>query len=110
MVYIRVDETNRITYCHNQPFDSVNGLGESKEELEKSGYFIDSIPQPKSVMGMRAIPYYNPETKKVRYDYIAAPATNRERLDSLEAALNAVLMMAYMNETSEEGDETNGEE
>lgn len=103
MVYIRTDENNMITYVHSQPFDSVNGLGESREELEKTGYFIDSMPQPQSVMGQRAIPYFNPETKKVSYNYIAAPVSNRERLDSLESALNAVLMMGVLN-TSEEID------
>lgn len=104
MVYIRTDENNMIIFVHNQPFDSVNGLGESREELEKSGYFINSMPQPQTVMGQRAIPYFNPETKKVSYKYIAAPVSSRERLDSLESAFNTFLMTSVfdVNNSTEE--------
>ena len=37
-VYIRVDkQTNRITFVHKMPFDPVNGLGQTKDELLKTG-------------------------------------------------------------------------
>lgn len=92
MVYIRTDETNRIIYCHNQPFDSVNGMGETKDELEKTGYFIDEMPQPKVAIGYRAVPYYNPEARKVTYKYVAAELPNEEKIKLLEGAMNELLL------------------
>lgn len=92
MVYIRTDETNRIVYCHRQPFDSVHGMGETKDSLEKTGYFIDEMPDPKVAIGYRAIPYYNPETKKVTYTYVAAELPNEEKLKLLEGAMNELLL------------------
>lgn len=103
MPYIRTDENNMVVLVHNQPFDPVNGLGESKEELSKTGYFIDSMPEPQSVMGKRAVPYFNPETKEVTYKYIAAPISSHQRLDALEAAFNEMLMSSVLGMEDEEG-------
>ena len=96
MVYIRTDENNMVVFTHNQPFDSVNGMGETREELEKTGYFLDSMPNPTVVMGQRAIPYYNPETHKVTYKYVAVPLSTKERLDTMEAAFNEMLLNVTM--------------
>ena len=41
-VYIRVDkQTNRIIFVHKMPFDPVNGLGQTRDELSKTG--LDEI-------------------------------------------------------------------
>lgn len=105
MVYIRVDSNNMITLSHRQPFDPVNGLGKSKEELEKTGYFIDSMPEPRAVIGQRAIPYFNPETRTVTYKYTAAPVSSQQRLDMLEQAFNELVMMTLGIGISEMEDE-----
>lgn len=98
MIYIRTDGDNRIIFQNNQPFDPVLGMGETKENLEKTGHFIDSMPQPTIITGKRAIPYYNPETKKIWYNYVNSPISSHERLDEMEAAFNEFLMMRFMTQ------------
>lgn len=101
-VYIRVDDTNRVVFAHKLPFDPVCGLNTSREELLKNGYLIDSIPEPSSVTGKRAILYYDHEQKKAYYEYIPAPLSMRERISLLEDALNEVIMSR--SSSAEEGD------
>ena len=103
MVYIRVDETNRVIYCHNRPFDSVNGMGETKEELEKSGYFVDEMPQPQTAMGFRAVPYYNPETHKITYKYVPVDLPYDEKIRLLESAMNDLLLNGIQSQSSDGG-------
>lgn len=45
MVYIQIDSENVVIYRHNFPFDYIKGLGKSEEELRKTGYLVDSIPE-----------------------------------------------------------------
>lgn len=92
MVYIRTDSDNMIVFIHRQPFDPINGLNESKEDLEKYGFFIDSMPDPMPIFGKSAVPYFNPETKKVYYKYVPSQLSSYERLDMLEEALNEILL------------------
>lgn len=47
MIYIEVNENTVVTYQHFMPFDHVYGLGKSEEELRKTGYMVDSIPEYK---------------------------------------------------------------
>lgn len=94
-VYIRVDkDNNMITFIHRRPFDPVNGLNETREELLKTGYFVSNFPDPEPVLGRRATAYYDIEKKKVYYKYTVTPLSIKERLDMLEAAMNAQIMMA----------------
>lgn len=92
-VYIRVDsKTNLVTFVHKMPFDPINGLGKSKDELLKTGYFIDEYPEPAMKLGKRAIPYYDHEKKTISYSYEAIPLSASERLDMLENAMNDVVL------------------
>lgn len=91
--YIRFNESNyQITYIHHRPFDPVQGLNSTREELLETGVFVTDFLEPVSVTGKRAVAYYNPETKKVYYKYEAAPLSTEERFDLLEAAVNYALM------------------
>lgn len=91
--YIRFDEsTHIITFIHHRPFDPVQGLGSTREELLKTGVFVTKFPQPSTVKGKRAIAYYNPEKDEVYYEYEPTPLSNRERFDLLEGAVNFALM------------------
>ena len=92
-VYIRVDaKTNQITFVHMSPFDPVNGLGQTREELLKTGFFISHYPEPAMQLGKRAIPYYDYEKKEVTYDYVNIPLSDKQRIDMLESALNDFLL------------------
>lgn len=101
--YIRVNkDNNMVTFIHRRPFDPVNGLNETREELLKTGYFVDEIEAPETLIGRRATAYYDHERKKVYYKYTATPLSTRERLDMLEAAMNAQIVMNAIRATKEE--------
>lgn len=91
-VYIRADKKTRVvTFVHRRPFDPVHGLGETRENLAKTGFFVDEYPEPETTIGKRAIPYYDHERKKVYYEYEVVPFTEKKRIDILEDALNDLL-------------------
>lgn len=92
-VYIRVDKfTNKITFVHKMPFDPINGLGQTREELLKTGFFISNYPEPAMKIGKRAIPYYDYEKKEVSYRYENLPLSDSERISLMEAALNDMIL------------------
>ena len=91
--YIRYDKaTGIVTFIHHKPFDPVHGLGETRDELLKTGVFVENFPTPEQKKGQRAIAYYNPEKKQVYYEYELAPLSNAERFDMLEDVINAMLL------------------
>ena len=92
-VYIRVDkQTNRIIFVHKMPFDPVNGLGQTRDELSKTGLFIPCYPEPTMKLGKRAVPYFDYEKKEVSYQYENIPLTDTQRLDMMEAAINDLIV------------------
>lgn len=90
-IYIETDESFRVTKIHRMPFDPNNGMGYTREELEKKGFFVNEIPNPVNQVGRRSVAMYNPDTKSVYYEYVGIPMSEKERLDYLE---NAVSFMA----------------
>ena len=90
-IYIEVDENFRVTKIHRMPFDPNNGMGYTREELEMKGFFVDEIPNPVNQVGRRSIAMYNPDTKSVYYECVGIPMSDKERIDYLENALDAVL-------------------
>ena len=90
-VYIRVGKNNIVECIHKAPFDPANGLQSTRDELEKTGFFVDSVPDPEMIEGKRAIAKFNTDTKKVYYDYVDIPLTPSERIDQLETAINELL-------------------
>lgn len=93
-IYIETDENFRVTKIHRMPFDPNNGMGYTREELEKKGFFVDEIPDAKVQFGKRAIAMYNPDTKSVFYEYASVPMSDKERVDQLENAMNWMMMNA----------------
>lgn len=91
-IYIEVDENFRVTKIHRMPFDPNNGMGYTREELEKKGFFVDEIPNPVNQVGRRAIAMYNPDIKKVYYEYIGVPMSDKERVEQLENAMNFLMI------------------
>ena len=93
-VYIRTDSaTGIVTFIHRRPFDPVNGLGETRENLMKTGFFVSDFPEPVTTIGKKAIAYYDHERKKVYYEYQPTPQSERSRIYMLEEALNDALML-----------------
>jgi len=101
MVYLSnlepITETKvRVTSVHYMPFDEVNGLGMTEEELELSGMLVDSIPSAVIPKGQRKTGMFiNPQTKEVWYEYETIPPTKEELLqaqvDELTIAMAALI-------------------
>lgn len=95
-VYIRVNKSNVIEFIHHNPFHPNEGLGMSREELETQGKFVESIPEPNTPLGKRAILMYNPDTNSVYYKYETVPLKDSERLKLLEKQMNAMIMKGVL--------------
>ena len=94
-IYIETDENFRVTKIHRMPFDPTNGMGYTREELEKRGFFVDEIPEPVHQVGRRSIAMYNPDTKSIYYEFVGIPLSDKERLEYVENAFNALLDKTY---------------
>lgn len=92
-VYIRTDSTTGVvTFVHRRPFDPVHGLGETRDALLKTGFFVDEFPEPNATVGKRAVAYYDHERKKVYYEYETVPFSEKEQLNMIQDMLNDVLI------------------
>lgn len=91
-IYIETDTNFRVTKVHRMPFDPNNGMGYTREELEKKGFFVEEIPEAKNKVGRRSIMMYNPDTKSIYYEYANIPMSDKERADKLEYALSWIMM------------------
>lgn len=92
-IYIRTDPSTKVvTFTHRRPFDPIHGLGATREELLKTGFFVEEFPSPNSTPGQRAIPYYDHETKKIHFEYQALPFAEKTRLDMLEQIVNGLVL------------------
>lgn len=94
-IYIETDENFRVTKIHRMPFDPTNGMGYTREELEERGFFVDDIPEPVHQIGRRSIAMYNPDTKSIYYESVGIPLSDKERVEYVENAFNALLNMTY---------------
>lgn len=91
-IYIETDNDFRVTKVHRMPFDPNNGMGYTREELEKKGFFVEEIPDAANKVGRRSIMMYNPDTRSIYYEYVSIPMSDKERADQLENALNFMMM------------------
>ncbi|MBO0560223.1 hypothetical protein EXQ37_10845 [Clostridium botulinum] len=69
---------------YHLPLDEIYGLHKTKEELEsQGGMFIETLPIPQYMKDKVPIPYLNPKTKEVFYEYIDV-IENKEDLTEFE--------------------------
>ena len=93
-IYIETDNDFRVTKVHRMPFDPNNGMGYTREELEKKGFFVEEVPNPVNKAGKRSIAMYNPDTKSIYYEYANISLSDKERADMLEGAMNFLMRNA----------------
>jgi hypothetical protein len=69
------------------PFDDINGLGKTEEELLQIGYLVDEVPEPEQIEGKSSMMFYTPE-RGFWFEYIDIPKTpeqlQAEKIDQLE--------------------------
>lgn len=64
--------SSNVSYVHYLPFDEIDGLNKTEEELLNEGYLVDDIPDPDVVIGATPYMHYTPE-KGVWYEYVPTP-------------------------------------
>lgn len=108
MIFIKdltkvTDGKYMVGYIHFRPFDSVYGLGKSKEQLEQEGMLVDSIPEPEQIEGKQAILYCNPQTKEFWYEYVDIPKSpeemQQEQIEAIKQAIAELSTMIIMLQT-----------
>lgn len=92
-IYIRADSaTGVVTFVHRRPFDPIHGLGETRDNLLKTGFFVDEFPEPQANLGKKATAYYDHERKVVYYEYEVVPFSEKEQLEIIQDMMNSILM------------------
>lgn len=92
-IYIKVGKDNIVTMLHRCPLDAKNGLGKTKEELEKEGFFYNGDePKPEMIIGRIPVLKYNPDKKELYYEYQVRPVSVEERINAMENVLNEAIM------------------
>ncbi|OQB15701.1 MAG: hypothetical protein BWY15_00414 [Firmicutes bacterium ADurb.Bin193] len=92
-----ISETKvRFKSIHYMPFDEIEGLNKTQEELEAEGILVESLPDINAPEGQRICGrFVNPQTKEVWYEYEPLPLTKEEQLqaqiDEISIAMAAIL-------------------
>ena len=87
MIYIRT-ENGRITFTHYMPFDPVYGLGKTEEELKKTGYLVESVPEYAGEVPAGKAPELRYDGTAFSWELIDLPKkadTQAEKIAALEA-------------------------
>ncbi|SFI89550.1 hypothetical protein [Brevibacillus centrosporus] len=100
MIYVEysAENENLVTFVHHMPFDEVHGLGKSKTELEKTGVFVDSVPELVNIEGKVARLYLNPATRTLEWKHFDSQrpedrvAQLEQQLKITQDALDALLL------------------
>lgn len=79
MKFITYNESFEIQLIHNMPFDEVNGLGKTEEELLQIGALVDSIPVVEVPNDKNIIYKYNQADNTVTYELVDRPLTAPEQ-------------------------------
>jgi hypothetical protein len=99
MIYLGLDtkigERSKVWFVHYQPFDEIIGLQKTKEELEQTGIFVDTVPYPQEVNGKTPVLFANPQTKELWYEYEDLPKDENILTQELEET-KAKLAMAEL--------------
>lgn len=85
---IKITDTKySIGFIHYMPFDAINGLGKTQEQLEQEGILIESVPQSQVIEGKTSIMYVNPVDKLIFYEYEDIPKSKEDLQQELNAKL-----------------------
>ena len=70
----------RVGLIHNMPFDPINGLNQTEEELNTTGVLVEDVPEPEPIEGKRTTGIFvNKATREVWWEYEDIPVTPEEQ-------------------------------
>ena len=68
-------------------------MGETRDNLLKTGFFVDEFPEPNASLGKKATAYYDHERKKIYYEYEIVPFSEKQQLSMIQDMINDTLMV-----------------
>lgn len=84
-----IETTNgKVTFTHYLPFDPVYGLGKTEEELKKTGYLVESVPEYAGEVPAGKAPELRYDGTTFSWELIDLPKkadTQAEKIAALEA-------------------------
>lgn len=84
-----IETTNgKVTFTHYLPFDPVYGLGKTEEELKKTGYLVESVPEYTGEVPADKAPELRYDGTAFSWELIDLPKkadTQAEKIAALEA-------------------------
>lgn len=84
-----IETTNgKVTFTHYMPFDPVYGLGKTEEELKKTGYLVESVPEYTGEVPEGKAPELRYDGTTFSWELIDLPKkadTQAEKIAALEA-------------------------
>lgn len=84
-----IETTNgKVTFTHYLPFDPVYGLGKTEEELKKTGYLVEAIPEYAGEVPEGKAPELRYDGTTFSWELIDLPKkadTQAEKIAALEA-------------------------
>lgn len=98
MVYITVEKDNVVGMLFRYPFDPINGMGKTEEELLQTGKLVENVPEISYVEGKSQFYKYDPDTNSVYIEYVDAytqPLTVDQEVSLLKEQ-NAQMLFALV--------------
>lgn len=80
----------RVGLVHYMPFDEVNGLGKTQEQLQQEGILVEALPEKEDREGYEAELMYNGTS--LYYEYVLNQESQEQRIADLE---NAIADLVY---------------
>lgn len=82
MIYCElIKGTNEVSWTHHKPFDEKYGLGKTREELEQTGVFVETMPEFEERIGKIPVRKVNFETMTIYYDFVDRPLSREELVE-----------------------------
>lgn len=80
MIYVSYDDNNDVQFMHYLPFDAECGLGQTEEELLKTGALVDEIPDVECPSNKGLKYKYDKINNKVTVEFIDRILSEKELL------------------------------
>ncbi|GAA0240137.1 hypothetical protein [Metaclostridioides mangenotii] len=97
MIYIKIDNNNTVTTQHFYPFDIELGYGKTEEELLKTGFLVETIPEGENIPGKETILKYDKESNSFYFEYEDIPKNEEESLkDKIKVLEKQVADLYFM--------------
>ena len=89
MIYVEILNED-IGLIHYKPFDTKDGLHKTKEELEKNGVLVESLPIPEYIEGKTVKLKYNSKNNTLYYEYMDIGEIHKTEIEILQERIKAL--------------------